>query len=70
MDVWMFDLPLINRLDPYNYNPENPILISLLVQKLWPFKVLVPIKTPISLKFSKILSNGFDAVNTVSRYNL
>ena len=34
MNVWMFDLPLINSLDPYNNNPENPISISLLVQKL------------------------------------
>ena len=33
MDVWMFDF-LINSMDPYNNNPENPISISLLVQKL------------------------------------
>ena len=43
-------LPLINTMDPYNNNPENPILISLLVQKLWPFKVLVPIIIPIMIK--------------------
>ena len=34
MDVWMFDFTLINSMDPYNNNPENPISISLLVQKL------------------------------------
>ena len=52
-------LSLINSVDPYNNNPENPILISLLVQKLWPFKVLVPIKLPISSKIFQIFLNGF-----------
>ena len=56
MDVWMFDLPLINSLGPYNNNPENPISISLLVQKLWPVKVLVPIIIPIMIKFFQNLS--------------
>ena len=62
--------PLINSLDPYNNNPENPILISLLVQKLWPFKVLVPIMISITIKFSKIFPNGFDSLQIVTRHHL
>ena len=62
-------LSLINSKDPYNNNPENPILISVLVQKLWPFKVLVPIKLPISPKIFKIFFNGFHHFPTVIKHH-
>ena len=62
--------PLINSLGPYNNNPENPISISLLGQKLWPFKVLVPIIIPITIKIFQNFPNGFDILQIVTKHHL
>ena len=56
-------------MDPHNNNPENPMSISQLVQKLWLFKVLVPIIIPITIKIFQNLFYSFDSLPIVTKHD-